>query len=121
MTRFLLYLGAILTLVTALRFGFVPAVGFAAGVVVAWLNFRSLHIAVNALAERVVASQHPENGFALVLGFFFRYLLAGAVGYVIFTSSSQAFRGFLFGLCSPVGAMLLEAAVEAYSAIRRGY
>ena len=54
-------------------------------------------------------------------GFFLRYVFAGIVAYVIFTSSSQAFRGFLFGLCTPVAAMLMEAGFEAYAAVRRGY
>ena len=49
------------------------------------------------------------------------YLLAGIVAYVIFTSSSRAFRGFLFGLCTPVAALLMEAGFEAYNALRRGY
>jgi hypothetical protein len=85
------------------------------------LSFRSLNKAVLALAARVVVSQRAEGGFSLINGFFLRYLLAGIVAYVIFTSSSQAFRGFLFGLCTPVAAMLLEAGFEAYAAVRRGY
>jgi hypothetical protein len=85
------------------------------------LSFRALNKAVQALASRIVDSQQPEHGFALVSGFFLRYLLAGMVAYVIFTSSAQAFRGFLFGLCTPVAAMLVEAGYEAYAALRRGY
>ena len=108
-------------MLAAWRFGRITAVGFAAGAVVAYLSFRSLNKAVQALASRIVDTQQPEHGFSLVSGFFLRYLLAGIVAYVIFTSSAQAFRGFLFGLCTPVAAMLMEAGYEAYAAIRRGY
>jgi hypothetical protein len=121
MLRFLLILGVVFTLATALRFGKIPALGFAAGAIIAYLSFRSLNKAVQSLASRIVDAKQPASGFSLVHGFFLRYLLAGIVAYVIFTSSSQAFRGFLFGLCTPVAAMLMEAGFEAYAALRRGY
>jgi ATP synthase I chain len=121
MLRLILILGAALTPLVAWRLGWVTAIGFAVGALIAYLSFRSLNKAVQALASRIVDGHSPERGFSLVHGFFLRYLLAGGVAYVIFTSSSQAFRGFLFGLCTPVGAMLLEAGFEAYAALRRGY
>jgi len=121
MLRFLLILGAVFTAFVAWRFGWITGIGFAAGAFVAYLSFRSLNKAVQALTARIVESGQPEGGFSLVNGFFLRYLLAGIVSYVIFTSSSQAFRGFLFGLCTPVAAMLIEAGLEAYTALRRGY
>jgi hypothetical protein len=121
MLRFLLILGAIFTAFAAWKYGRVTAIGFAAGTFIAYLSFRSLNKAVQSLAARIVDAKRPDSGFSLVHGFFLRYLLAGGVAYVIFTSSPQAFRGFLFGLCTPVAAMLLEAVVEAYYALRRGY
>ena len=121
MLRFVIALGAAFALLAIWRFGLITGVGFGAGACTAYLSFRSLNKAVQALASRIVDSQQPEHGFALVSGFFLRYLLAGIVAYVIFTSSAQAFRGFLFGLCTPVAAMLVEAGYEAYAALRRGY
>jgi hypothetical protein len=121
MVRLVLILGAAFTGLIGWRFGLVTAIGFAAGSFIAYLNFRSLDRAVQALAARVVDSHRAESGFSLVNGFFLRYLLAGIVAYAIFTSSFQAFRGFLFGLCTPVAAMLAEAGFEAYAALRRGY
>lgn len=121
MMRFVLILGAVFAALAAWRFGWRIAIGFAAGAFIAYLSFRSLNKAVQALTSRIVESHRAEGGFSLVYGFFLRYLLAAAAAYVIFTSSSQAFRGFLFGLCTPVGAMLLEAGFEAYMALRRGY
>src|SRR6266853_3882505 len=113
MLRFLLILGLIFTVGTAWRFGWKTSIGFAAGAIVSYLSFRSLNKAVLFLASRIVDAKQPASGFSLVNGFFLRYLLAGIVAYVIFTSSSQAFRGFLFGLCTPVVAMLVEAGFEA--------
>lgn len=121
MLRFVIMLGAVFTVVAAWRFGRIVALGFGAGVLIAYLSFRSLHKAVQALASRIVEAHRPERGYSLVHGFFLRYLLAGIAAYVIFTSSSQAFRGFLFGLGTPVAAMLTEAGFEAYAALRRGF
>ncbi len=121
MLRFILVLGAVFSLCTAWRFGWIAALGFAAGAFIAYLSFRSLNKAVQSLVCRIVDAKLPASGFSLVHGFFLRYLLAGIVAYVIFTSSSQAFRGFLFGLCTPVAAMLMEAGFEVYAALRRGY
>ncbi|MFZ0320786.1 MAG: ATP synthase subunit I [Candidatus Sulfotelmatobacter sp.] len=121
MLRLVLILGVFFSLITAWYFGWIAALGFAAGAVIAYLSFRSLNKAVQSLASRIVDSGERASGFSLVHGFFLRYVLAGIVAYVIFTSSSEAFRGFLFGLCTPVAAMLAEAGFEAYAALRRGY
>jgi hypothetical protein len=121
MLRFILILGAAFALCASWRFGVIAGIGFAAGAIIAYLSFRSLNKAVQSLASRIVDSGQHASGFSLVHGFFLRYVLAGIVAYVIFTSSAQAFRGFLFGLCTPVAAMLMEAGFEAYSALRRGY
>ncbi len=121
MMHSILILGSLVTIAVLARFGWSVALGFAAGTLTSYSSFRSLYSAVQSLANRVVASGRPEGGFSLVNGFFLRYVLAGIVAYVIFTSSPWAFRGFLSGLCMPVAAMLLEAAYEAYSAVRRGY
>lgn len=121
MLRFLILVGAVFALAAWWRFGLISALGLAAGAAISYWSFRSLNKAVQSLAGRIVASGQPESGFSLVNGFFLRYLLAGIVAYVIFTSSPKAFRGFLFGLCTPVAAMLIEAGVEAYAALRRGF
>jgi hypothetical protein len=121
MLRFLLVLDAIFTLGTAWRFGWIAGLGFGGGAITSYLSFRSLNKAVQSLASRIVDAKQPDRGFTLVNGFLLRYLLAGIVAYVIFTSSSQAFRGFLFGLCTPVSAMLMEAGFEVYAALRRGF
>ncbi len=60
----------------------------------------------------------PEKGGRIVFRFLVRYALVGAVAYAIFNSSFLAFRGFLWGLCLPVAAMMIEAALEAVVAFR---
>src|SRR5262245_57093450 len=89
MTRFVLILGGAFTAIAAWRFGWIVAVGYAAGAFMSYISFRSLHKAVQGLASRIVDSHRRESGFSLVHGFFLRYLLAGAAAYVIFTSSPQ--------------------------------
>jgi hypothetical protein len=121
MLRFLSILGGIFALAAVWRYGRAAGLGFAAGATISYLNFRSLNKAVLSLASRIVDAKQPASAFSLVNGFFLRFVLAGIVAYVIFTSSSQAFRGFLFGLCTPVAAMLMEAGYEVYAALRRGF
>lgn len=103
------------------KYGLAAAAGFFLGALISWINFRSLARSVEGLASRIVEAHSRERGASVVLRFLLRYLLVGIVAYAIFRGSLQAFRGFLFGLCLPVGAMLIEAAWEAYAAFRRGY
>jgi hypothetical protein len=102
-------------------YGAACASGFFLGSLISWLNFKSLAYSVEGLADRIVEARSRERGGTIVTRFLLRYVLVGIVAYAIFRGSSQAFRGFLFGLCLPVGAMLCEAAFEAYAAFRRGY
>ena len=94
------------------------SIGFAFGAVVSYVNFRSLTRGVEGLADRIVNRNSREKGGRIVLRFLVRYGLVGAAAYAIFKSSSLAFRGFLWGLCVPVAAMMAEAVVEAYVAFR---
>jgi ATP synthase I chain len=95
------------------------AIGFAFGAVVSYINFRSLKLGVEGLAERIVNRSSREKGGRIVLRFVVRYGLVGVAAYAIFVSSSLAFRGFLWGLCVPVAALMAEAAWAGYTAFRR--
>jgi hypothetical protein len=95
------------------------AIGVAAGSAVSYINFRTLIRGVEALGDRIVNRQSKERGWAIVLRFLVRYGLVGVAAYAIFKSSAMAFRGFLWGLCLPVAAMMVEAGVEAYAAFRQ--
>ena len=74
---------------------------------------------VESLADRIVNQQSQEKGRKIVLRFLVRYGLVALVAYAIFKSSALAFRGFLWGLCVPVAAMMIEAGFEAYAAFRK--
>ncbi len=99
-------------------YSWLGGVGFAAGALVSYLNFRVLARGVESLAERIVNQHSREKGGQIVLRFLVRYALVGAVAYAIFKGSTLAFYGFLWGLCLPVAAMMIEAGFEAYAAFR---
>jgi hypothetical protein len=100
-------------------YGWAGSIGFAFGAAVSYVNFRSLTRGVEGLADRVVNRNSREKGGLIVLRFVVRYGLVGAAAYAIFISSALAFRGFLWGLCVPVAALMAEAAWEGYTAFRR--
>jgi ATP synthase I chain len=95
------------------------SIGFAFGALVSYVNFRSLTRGVEGLADCIVNQNSREKGGWIILRFLVRYGLVGLVAYAIFKSSSLAFRGFLWGLCVPVAALMAEAAWEGYAAFRR--
>jgi hypothetical protein len=101
------------------RYGWAGATGFAAGAAVSAVNFRALQRSVEGLGERIVDQQSHERGGRIVLRFLMRYALVGAAAYAIFRGSALAFRGFLWGLCLPVAAMMIEAGCEVYAAFRK--
>jgi hypothetical protein len=95
------------------------SIGFVCGAAVSYVNFRSLTRGVEGLTDRIVNRNSREKGGRIVLRFVVRYGLVGVAAYAIFMSSSVAFRGFLWGLCVPVAALMTEAAWEGYTALRR--
>lgn len=97
----------------------VGALGFAFGAAISYVNFRALSRSVEGLTDRIVNRNSREKGASIVFRFMVRYGLVGAAAYAIFKSSSLAFRGFLWGLCVPVAALMAEAAWEGYRAFRR--
>jgi ATP synthase I chain len=100
--------------------GLAGAAGFAFGAAVSYVNFRSLKLGVEGLADRIVNRNSREKGGLIVLRFMVRYGLVAAVAYAIFKGSALAFRGFLWGLCVPVAALMVEAVWAGYSTFRRG-
>lgn len=94
------------------------ALGFAFGAVVSYVNFHSLTRGVRGLTDRVVNQNSPERGAGIVFRFIVRYGLVGAAAYAIFKGSLLAFRGFLWGLCVPVAALMVEAVWEGYLTFR---
>jgi hypothetical protein len=100
-------------------YGWAGSIGFAFGAAVSYVNLRSLTRGVEGLADRIVNRNSRDRGGLIILRFVVRYGLVGAAAYAIFKSSPTAFRGFLWGLCVPVAALMAEAAWEGYTAFRR--
>ena len=100
-------------------YGWQGTLGMALGAAVSYLNFRTLVSGVEALGDRIVNRQSKERGWLIVLRFLWRYALVGIVAYAIFKGSPVAFRGFLWGLCVPVVALMTEAGFEALMAFRK--
>jgi len=100
-------------------YGWAGSIGFAFGAAVSYVNLRSLTRGVEGLADRIVNRNSGEKGGLIILRFVVRYGLVGAAAYAIFKSSPTAFRGFLWGLCVPVAALMAEAVWEGYTAFRR--
>jgi len=95
------------------------AIGFAFGAAVSYINFRSLTRGVEGLTDRIVNRDSKEKGGRILWRFVVRYGLVGAVAYAIFKGSSLAFRGFLWGLCVPAAALMVEAVWEGCAGFRR--
>jgi hypothetical protein len=119
MRRIMVFAGVLLLGPVYWYYGLAGAFGVAAGSAVSYINFRALVQGVESLGERIVNQQSTERGWTIVLRFLVRYGLVGVSAYAIFKGSVFAFRGFLWGLCLPVAAMMAEAGVEAWMAFRR--
>ena len=119
MLRTMLVVGVLLPFPVFWLYGWAVLIGVAAGCAVSYINFRALARGVEALADRIVNRASREKGRVIVFRFLVRYGLVAIVAYAIFKSSALAFRGFLWGLCLPVAAMMIEAGVEAWVAFRK--
>jgi hypothetical protein len=100
-------------------YGWAGSMGFAFGALVSYVNFRALARGVEGLTDRIVNRNSREKGGWIVLRFVLRYALVGVAAYAIFKGSSLAFRGFLWGLCVPVAALMAEAVREGLTAFRQ--
>jgi len=118
--RLMAVLGTVLTGVALLRFGGMVAAGFAAGCIIAMLNFHWLKTVASALVDRAANTGKSQSSKGIVGRFLFRYLLVAGVAYVIFRISLASLYGLLAGLFLPVAAIMLEAAYELVVAMRRG-
>ena len=107
---------ALLIPIVAWFYGVPATIGFTVGSVISWLNFHSLARGVERLADRIVNTESRERGATVISRFLLRYLFVGGIAYAIFMGYSLGFRGFLFGLCVPVAALITEAVYEAWAA-----
>ncbi len=118
--RLMLVLGVALTGAALLRFGAMVAAGFAAGCMIAMLNFHWLKTVAAAVVDRAANTGKSQSTKGIVGRFLFRYLLVAGAAYVIFRISLASLYGLLAGLFLPVAAIMLEAVYEVVVALRRG-
>jgi len=119
-SKFILVLAPALSVVAWVRFGRFSALGFLLGSVIAYLNFQWLKGGVSGLADRVTNTGKAQSGLGIIARFLLRYVLLGLAAYAILTSFPASLRGLFAGLFVPVGAVVCEAAYEAYRALGRG-
>lgn len=118
--RFMLALGIVATVAVLARFGTIVAAGFVVGCAIAFVNFHWLKRVVSALADRATSGGERQSSKGVVLRFLLRYFLIALGAYAIFKISRDGLYGLLAGLFLPVGAILMEAGYELYTALRRG-
>ena len=109
-----------LTLAAWWRFGIRPALGFACGSAIAYLNFYWLKRVISALADRATGTATKQSSEGVVARFLLRYILMAAAAYAILTVFPKSLNGLLAGLFLPVAGIACEAIYEVYTAFVRG-
>jgi small-conductance mechanosensitive channel len=102
------------------KFGLRPAVGFACGCAIAYINFHWLKRVIAGFVDRATGAATSQSGQGIVFRFLFRYLLMAVGAYVILAVSPASLNGLLAGLFLPVVAIGCEALYELYAALARG-
>lgn len=100
------------------KFGLRPAIGFAFGCAIAYVNFHWLKRVISGFADRATGA--TQSGQGIVFRFLLRYVLMALGAYVILTVSPASLNGLLAGLFLPVAAIACEAVYELYAALARG-
>jgi ATP synthase I chain len=118
--RVMAVLAVVLALAAWLKFGVRPALGFACGCGIAYLNFYWLKRVISALADRATGTATPQSSQGIVVRFLLRYVLMAAAAYAILTVFPKSLNGLLAGLFLPVAAIIVEAGYEVYVAAKRG-
>jgi small-conductance mechanosensitive channel len=116
---FMIGLGLLLTALAWWRFGHWTALGFAAGSVIAYLNFHWLKSGVTGLADRITNTGQSQSSRGIIARFLVRYVLMGVAAYAILTGFPASLGGLFVGLFLPVGAIACEAAYEMYGVLAR--
>ncbi len=102
------------------KLGLRPAIGFACGCAIAYINFHWLKRVITGFVDRATGAVTSQSGSGIVFRFLVRYLLMAVGAYVILTVSPASLNGLLAGLFLPVAAIGCEAVYELYAALARG-
>jgi ATP synthase I chain len=118
--RFMVGLSPLLFVGAWFRFGLRPAIGFAFGCAIAYVNFHWLKRVIAGFADRATGTAVSESGQGIVFRFLLRYVLMAVGAYAILTVSPASLHGLLAGLFLPVAAIACEAVYELYAALALG-
>jgi small-conductance mechanosensitive channel len=118
--RFMAVLAPVLIAIAWWRFGLRPAVGFAFGCAIAYVNFDWLKRVITGFVDRATGTATSQSGSGIVFRFLVRYLLMAVGAYVILAVSPASLNGLLAGFFLPVAAIGCEAVYELYAALTRG-
>jgi small-conductance mechanosensitive channel len=118
--RLMIVLAPVLVAAGWWKFGLRPAVGFAFGCVIAYVNFHWLKRVIAGFADRATGAATSQSGQGIVFRFLLRYVLMALGAYVILAVSPASLNGLLAGLFLPVAAIGCEAVYELYAALARG-
>lgn len=88
--------------------------GFLAGALLSWINFRWLKQGIDHLLESTRSAQPPPNRSvrAVIFKYFLRYGLIGLSLYATFRFEFLEVFGFFSGLLLVVGAVLVECVLQ---------
>jgi hypothetical protein len=103
-----------------IRFQRTTGLSFAAGSLIAILNFYWLALTIRSAGEKAESSGGRRGRAGVMLRFMLRYLLIALAAYAIFRGSADSLYGLFAGLSLPVGAILIETGLELLRALRAG-
>jgi hypothetical protein len=118
--HFMMALALVMSVVAWWKFSIRPALGFACGCAIAYLNFYWLKRVVSAMADRATGTTTPQSSEGVVVRFLLRYILMAVAAYAILTVFPKSLNGLLVGLFLPVAGIACEAIYEVYVALSRG-
>jgi ATP synthase I subunit len=118
MFRFLLAVSLFGAIPLWIAWGWKMLLGFAAGSLVAGLNFFWLMRITNNFAAAIVNDANHPSGARLVFHYLTRFALITFAAFVIFKCSKASGYGYLYGLFTPVAALLCEAFYEGWVGLR---
>jgi F0F1-type ATP synthase assembly protein I len=113
-------LAVVLTPVAWIRYQARTGLSFAAGSLIAILNFYWLALTVRAAGKKAESSGGRSGRASVMLRFLLRYVLIAFAAYAIFKGSADSLYGLFAGLSLPVVAILMEAVFEVYGSLRAG-
>ena len=121
---------SLILIIAALALALTPAVwirfqrnmglSFAAGSLIAILNFYWLALTIRAAGVRAESSGGRKGLAGVMMRFILRYVLIALAAYAIFRGSAESLYGLFAGLSLPVGAILIKTVLELCRALRAG-